>query len=128
MSETITRLCGCDVEFTPRGDQWDDARRQKLVTKNCPACGRLKNEADNRAAAANPAKSKKVKKGQEIKMLPAGTRIELVRQADGRWVGIITCSDTTIESSMGGAMGLVNKLARQLLTRSGVKLTGKVVE
>jgi hypothetical protein len=126
MAETIIRACGHAVEFTPRGDRYDDARREKLRTKRCPPCGQLKSAADS--LAAKEQKSSRIKKGQEVKLLPPGTVFTLTRGADGGWHGTLAAGGVTVEASMGGAMGAMSKLARKWLRTAGVRVTGKVAD
>ena len=121
--ETIRRACGHDATFTPKGDRHDDARREKLRNKRCHACGLAKNLADNAAQTGRV-----VKKGQEVKLLPAHTAVTLTRTTEGGWVGTITVGPKVIKITGNGVMGLVNKLARLALREGGAKLQGKVTE
>jgi len=122
--ETITRACGHTVTFVPAGDSYDDARREKLRRKRCPPCGRAKNEADN--ATQTKKSGGKLKKGQEVKALPVLSIFTLGRQLDGSWSGTLSAGEATVEASMGGVMGLVQKLARKWLQQHGAALQGKV--
>jgi hypothetical protein len=36
--ETIDRACGCPMQFQPKGDQYDEQRRQKIRGKRCAEC------------------------------------------------------------------------------------------
>jgi hypothetical protein len=121
--ERIIQRCGHERVFTPRGDGYDDARRKRYQAKNCPDCGRLKNEEENRLAAM--ASQKTVKKGSEVKLLPVGTRITLVLEEDG-WHGALSAEGTDVETAGGGLMGQLSKLARRWLQAGGRKLRGKV--
>jgi hypothetical protein len=127
MTETITRLCSCSVEFTPHGDRFDDARREKLRKKRCPECGRKQNEEDNRSGKnSQPSTaSGKVKKGKEVSMLPLNATVLLNLQADG-WHGRLNADGVEVETVSAGAMGILSKLARKWLSARGKKLQGQV--
>jgi hypothetical protein len=128
MPETITRACGHTTEFTPKGDQYDEARREKCRRKRCPECGKAKNEADNAAQKENPqrAGSGRIKKGQEVKHLPVETVLMLWRKADGSWEGkLLTAEDPAVTADANGLMSVVQKLARAWLKSQGAKLQGK---
>ena len=121
LEERIIQSCGHERVFVPRGDGYDEARRERYRRKSCPPCGLLKNQEDNRIAAAQ----KTVKKGSEVKLLPVGTRITLVLQEDG-WHGSLSADGTEVETAGGGLMGQLSKLARKWLQAGGRKLRGKV--
>lgn len=122
MTEIITRACGHDQAFTPRGDRYDDARRAKLRAKRCGDCGRAQNEADN---LRHQQAAGRIRKGTEVKHLPPGTAVTLLRNDDGTWAGRLSAGGVEVEASVGGAMGIVSKLARKWLQRGGEKLHGK---
>lgn len=122
MSETITRACGHTTEFTPTGDRYDDARREKIRSKRCPPCAKEKNRLDNLAAAQ--ASNGRVRKGQETKALPEGAVVNLVL-VSGIWHGELTADGVAVEVQTAGAMGVLSKLARRWLQQSGRKIQGK---
>lgn len=128
MSEMILRACGHATPFIPRGDKWDEARRLKAQSNRCPACT-MEAVREHNAKQAATAKSmvKKIKKGHEIKQLPVGTNIVLTRQTDGSWAGVLTTTGgepRLVEATMGGAMGLINKLSRRWLAAKGQPIQG----
>jgi hypothetical protein len=120
--ETITRACGHAAEFSPRGDGYEAARREKIAGKRCPACGREKNRLDN--LAQQQADGSRVKKGQETKCLPDGAEVRLTLAA-GVWHGTLTAGEVSVEVETAGAMGVLSKLARRWLQQSGRKIQGK---
>jgi hypothetical protein len=126
MSETITRACGCIVSFTPKGDPYDDARRDKLQRKRCPACGLVKNAEDNTRQQLGG--GRKLKKSRDIKLLPAMTQILLERQPGDLWAGSLSAGLVTVHASQRGVMGLLAKLARRWHQERGATLEGKVAQ
>lgn len=137
--DTLTRTMPCghteSLALHP-DDQHREKRRAKFLAKErCRDCGRkaaAEHNAKQQAERPKPApttKDGRLKKGQELKHLPAGVSIFIHRQPDGTWKGCIMSNDRTpIEGTMGGAMGLVNKLARKWLQKDGVAVQGQVKE
>jgi hypothetical protein len=109
-TETITRLCGHTVEFAPRGDGYDNARRAKLRGKRCGPCGVAKNLEDNAQARAKP----RMRKGQELKLLPSGSQILL--SFDGVWRGSLSSPGLDLLTAEGtSALGVIQKLGKKYL-------------
>lgn len=128
--EYVLRPCGHMSPFNHyEHDPYREQRRQKMMNRGrCKSCIEKANAENNARQTAG--KPRKVKKGQEMKMLPAGTQLAMVKQVDG-WIGRINnlampVPGSTLEAEAPGAMGLMNKLARKYLRAVGVNITGKV--
>lgn len=127
-TEQIARACGCVEEFELRDpDPWRKERLVKFRTGRCKACGKKANDENNAAqGGGTQGHGKRVKKGQEPKLLPAGTQIVLTRQEDGSWVGVLVASSVKVQGRSAGLMGLGSSLARKWLKETGARVTGKV--
>lgn len=67
-----------------------------------------------------------VPKGQEAKMLPPGTVMEMESGADGRWSGRLTAENLLVTAGDAAGMpALLAKLARRWLRARGVRTEGK---
>src|SRR5262245_9651415 len=127
MTEPMRRACGhFEIPAIAPGDPKARVRLARFGRKKCRACALLaaaENEA--RQQAERPVGSPRVKKGQEVKMLPQGCRLTLTHGPDG-WAGRLTAGDADVEAVGGGLMGLIQKLARKWLQARGRRLTGRV--
>ena len=129
---TLTATCGHAVAYEFEGEP-NPNKVARIVGRKCQACRVRAGEEHNRrnrmeaiARRGDAPPSGKVPKGQEPKLLPAGTTITLVRQADGRWAGTIAADGIEATAEATGLMGLGSTLARRWLSARGAKLTGKV--
>lgn len=126
--EILKRACGHEGEFACyRVDPYRAERRAKFQGKRCRSCSEAAvRELEERQRRERPSGSGKVKKGQEVKMLPADSLLSIIRRADGSWYGFLSADGVRVDGQMGGAMGLLSKLARTWLKERGAKLQGKV--
>jgi hypothetical protein len=122
-TELIPRACGHLADFTPHGDKFDNARRDKLRHRNCPACGILKNKADNE----HQAKNKPLKRKDAVKMLPQGTVIMLSRD-EGTWNAhlMIRGEDGFIEVQASSLLNVVKKIVDKWFTNNRSKTQPEV--
>lgn len=127
--EQLIRSCGHQEAFAWfENDPYRKERREKFLAGRCPSCS-LKAQREHEARQQMGATSgKKVKKGQEVKRLPADATFTLSRLPDGSWSGSLCAGEVTVSGTMGGVMGLVSKLARKYLQEVGQHLHGKVTD
>jgi hypothetical protein len=137
--ETLTGSCGHEKIVAmfggpPENSEW---RREKHRARPCLACAaardlelqvaQKRSAAEARARRIAAGEPVRVKKGQEVKDLPSGARLGLVRGDDGSWTGILSVpGSAAVECSATGLMSLVSKLARRHLAERGAKLRGRV--
>src|SRR6516225_2194551 len=87
----VVRACGHQQEFQHyEVDKYRAQRLAKFQRTRCPACAAKLVEAQ-RAAEALP------KRGEALKLLPAGTQVSLTRQPDGSWAGTLSADGTAVE-------------------------------
>ena len=113
----VVRACGHEQEFQ---HYTVDKYRAQLLAKfqrtRCAACAAKLVEEQQRAAEALP------KKGEVLKLLPAGTRVSLARQPDGSWAGKLSAKGKTVEVSGVAGVGpqsVLVALARLWVSESG---------
>jgi hypothetical protein len=132
MMETSVMLiaaCGHEVPFVrdDRSSGYVEEKIAKIRGRPCRDCrikAAMKPQVD---AAMIKSQNKKIKKGQEPKLLPAGATITLVRQDDGVWHGTLKAMDSDVVTVVSaGLMGIVSKLARRWLSLHGAQLKGDV--
>ena len=114
-------------------DPYYQQKLEKLAGRPCRHCRVVAAEErqriaeeQRRAALVQGTAGSRVKKGQEPKLLPAGTVITLVRQDDGSWIGKLIADSIEVKAESAGLMGLGSTLARRWLAQQGAKLKGKV--
>jgi hypothetical protein len=104
----LRRACGCEQEFQHYAvDKFRAQRQAKFQQTRCPACVARSQAEEREAAAALP------KKGEALQMLPHGTRVEISRRPDGRWIGSLTAGGRTVEVEGDGLQAVTVALARQ---------------
>lgn len=116
----VARACGCMQEFQHFAvDKYRAQRLAKFQKTRCSNCVAKLNEEQKKAAAALP------KKGEAFQLLPAGTKVSMLRKPDGSWSGTLTAEGTTVEAIADGPQGLSVSLARLWVTaaRSGSRPT-----
>src|SRR6516225_10629375 len=96
MGEVIRRVCGHEAIFIPKNDCYDDARRQKLRSKRCHACGLLANQEHNAAQKAK-------------QLLPEGA-VFTVGQCGGAWHGTLMADGIEVSAETGTAHGAPEEL------------------
>ena len=113
----VVRACGHEQEFQHYAvDKFRAQRLAKFQSTRCSACVAQLVDEQQKAAAARP------KKGEALKLLPAGTQVTLTRRADGSWAGTLTADDTTVEASgdvEAGPQSVVVWMARLWVTETG---------
>src|SRR5215468_897722 len=88
----VLRACGHEQEFQLYAvDKYRAQRLAKFQRTRCAACAAKLIEEQQRAAEALP------KKGELLKLLPAGTQVSLTSQPDGSWAGILSAKGKTVE-------------------------------
>src|SRR5947207_11906080 len=86
----VLRACGCSQEFQHYAvDKYRAQRLAKFQRTRCPACAAKLIEQQRQAAP--------LPKAEAVKRLPPGTRVSLIRQADGSWAGTLAAGATTVE-------------------------------
>lgn len=112
----VARACGCLREFQEFAkDRYREQRLAQFRKTRCEDCVAKLNEEQKRAAAALP------KVGKVFQSLPAGSRVEMTRRADGAWAGTLSAGGTTVEGAAGGPQDLTVLLGRLWATARGAK-------
>jgi len=128
----LTATCGHEVAFLDNpADVYRQAKIDKITGRACRTCrderakviGRVRQMEAARIRLAT-GKEVKVGRGQDAKLLPAGTTITLVRQPDGTWTGRIEADGTAAEATANGLMDMNSKLAKRWLAARGAKVKG----
>lgn len=121
--ERLIRACGCVCEFLHYAtDPYRVQRRIKFLSKRCPPCGQKANAVHNLKTADG-----KVRRGQETKVIPSGAMLILRRGPGGRWAGRAELPGRPpVETTGGGALSVVHKLARKIAAARGVAVQGQV--
>lgn len=116
----LKRACGCVQEFQHyEVDKYRNQRQAKFQSTRCTECVNKLNEEQKRAAEAMP------KKGEALQALPAGAKISLMRNADGKWAGTLQVGENTLEATGEGAPGLIVNLARRWAAKNDNKPAAK---
>src|SRR3954469_8555387 len=91
----VVRACGCEQEFQHYAvDKYRAQRLAKFQSTRCPAC-----------VAKLEEQQRPLPKGEALKLLPAGTKVTLTRQADGSWAGTMAVGDKAVETAGTGEAG-----------------------
>ncbi len=113
----VVRACGHQQEFQHYTvDKYRAQRLAKFQSTRCTACVAKLADEQRRQAQALP------KKGEALKLLPAGTQASLTRQPDGSWAGCLSADGTTVEAVGGAEAGpnsVIISLARLWVSQSG---------
>jgi hypothetical protein len=113
----VTRACGHQQEFQHyEVDKYRAQRLAKFQRTRCPACAAKLVEEQQRAAEAVP------KRGEALKLLPAGTQVSLTRQPDGSWAGTLSADGTAVEmagTAGAGPQSVLVALARLWASEAG---------
>jgi hypothetical protein len=113
----VARACGHQQEFQHYAvDKFRAQRLAKFQKTRCSECVAKLVEEQQRAAEAVP------KKGEALKILPAGTQVSLTRQPDGSWAGTLSADGRTVEvAGVAGAgpPSVIVALARLWASNAG---------
>ena len=113
----VVRACGHEQEFQHYTvDKYRAQRLAKFQRTRCADCAAKLVEEQQRAAEALP------KKGEVLKLLPAGTQVPLARQPDGSWAGKLSAKGKTVEVPGVAGVGpqaVLVALARLWVSESG---------
>lgn len=109
----VKRACGHEQEFQHyEVDKYRAQRLAKFQGSRCAACVAKLNEEQQRAAESRP------KKGEVLRLLPAGTKLALTLQAEEVWAGTLTGEGITVEAAGpkgAGPQAVIVLLARNWL-------------
>ena len=112
----VARACGHQQEFQHyEVDKYRAQRLAKFQRTRCPACA-AKVVEEQRAAEALP------KRGEALKLHPAGTHVSLTRQPDGSWAGTLSAEGKAVEvagAAGAGPQSVIVTLARLWVSESG---------
>jgi hypothetical protein len=112
----VVRACGHEQEFQHYAvDKYRAQRLAKFQKTRCAECVKLLEEQQRSAEGL-------AKKGEVLKLLPAGTQVSLTRQPDGSWAGKLSAAATTVEMAGvagAGPQSVVVALARLWVSKSG---------
>src|ERR1700730_1448818 len=113
----MVRACGHQQEFQHYAvDKYRAQRLAKFQRTRCAESAAKLVEEQQRAAEALP------KRGEVLKLLPAGTQMSLTRRPDGSWAGTLAAAGTKVETDgMAGAgpQSVILALARLGVSQSG---------
>ena len=113
----VVRSCGHEQEFQHYSvDKYRAQRLAKFQKTRCADCAAKLVEEQQRAAEAQP------KKGEVLKLLPAGTQVGLTRLPDGRWAGKLLAAGKAVELTgvaEAGPQSVILALARQWAVETG---------
>src|SRR5204863_4351822 len=81
----VVRACGHEQEFQHYAeDKYRAQRLEKFQKTRCAECAAKLVEEQQRAAETA------LRKGEALNRLPPGTKVSLIRQADGSWAGTLS--------------------------------------
>ena len=111
-TEKLAVKCGHTTVFDLYAkDPFRDGRRQKALSRDCPACRQARAEADAGAAAERKVK-KAAQKALKIRpRLPDGARFTAVYAAETtQWTGTLTIDGVVFERRASGIKKLLDRL------------------
>lgn len=100
--ERIPGPCGHATEFTPTGDKNDDARREKIRTRDCADCRKARSEKEAAEGKARREARQAIHRQRNKGRLPHASTFHMVYDAEAvRWIGTLTVNGVTVERSAG---------------------------